>query len=166
MANSLYAVVDQTNHVINLIVWDGVAALNVAPNILTLANSPNAQVGGTFSGGIFTAPSASPPNQGIIFAAVPADAGAVNIPNAPQPQAKLYCVLQPLANLSTLTLNFPASPLDGDDLFVISTKAITTVTPVFAAGQGKINIPASFALAAGVSQHITWSAQLASWFRL
>jgi len=96
----------------------------------------------------------------------PATGATIVLPNAPQPQSKLYVVLQPAVALATLTLNLPPAPADGDDLYVLSTKAITAVTPVAASGQSLINIPSPFALAAGVSQHITWSAQLSTWFRL
>lgn len=165
--STLYAEVTPTGTVINLVMWDGVTPFNVSPNTLVSAvGQPNAQVGGTYIGGVFTAPAALPPAQGIMFLTSPTTGTTVTLPNAPQPQAKLFAVFEPAAALAALTIDLPPNPQDGDELYILSTKTITTVTPVAAAGQSLINIPATFALAAGVSQHITWSAQLASWFRL
>ena len=137
------------------------------PIRLVLATGqPNAQIGGTYAGGVFTAPTTPTPPQGIIFLNSPASGATLALPNAPQPQAALYCILEPAAALAALTLDLSTSPQDGDDLYILSTKAITAVTPVAAPGQALLNIPSPFALAAGVSQHITWSAQYSTWFRL
>ncbi len=166
MATQLYAVIAPGGSVINLVEWDGLAPFNVAPNTLQLAQgNPAAQIGGTFAGGVFTPP-APVPSQGVLFTAAPVSGATVILPNAPQPQGKLYAVLTPAGVLAALSVNLPPAPSDGDDLYVLSTQAITTLTPVYAPGQGKINIPASFTLASGVSQHIIWSAQINSWFRL
>lgn len=163
---SIYAEVSPGGSVVNMVQWDGTTPFNVTPNTLVSATGqPNAQVGGTFLAGVFTAPAAPAPAQGVLFMNSPATGATIALPNAPQPQAKLYAVLQPAAALATLNLQLSAAPLDGDDLYLISTKAITAVTPL-APGQGLINVPSPFPLAAGVSQHIFWSAQLASWVRL
>jgi hypothetical protein len=162
-----YAIVNGSGQVINMVTWDGVTPYNVSPNTLVLATgNPNAQVGGTFSGGVFTPPAAPPLAQGIIFLNSPASGATISLPNAPQPQGKLYVVLTPAASLASLTINLPPGPFDGDDLYILSTKAITTVNIGLASGQGSVNIPASFSLAANTSQHITWSAQFSSWFKL
>ena len=167
MAIQPYALVNPSNIVINLVEWDGVTPFNVAPNTLVLAQGqPNAQIGGTFIGGVFTPPSAPTPPQGIVFLNSPSTGATIALPNAPQPQAKLYVLLQPAGALAALTLNLPVAPLDGDDLYILTTQTITTLTPVLATGQSKINIPNTFTLTAGVSQHITWSGQFSTWFRL
>ena len=164
---ALYAIISPGGAVINMINWDGVSTYNVAPNTAVLATGQaNAQVGGTYANGTFTAPAAPAPAQGIILLSSPASGAVLALPNPPQPQAVLYVILEPAAALAALTLNLPPSPNDGDELYLLSIKAITAVTPVAGAGQNLINIPSPFALAAGVSQRITWSAQYSSWFRL
>jgi len=167
MAVQLYAIVTPAGAVVNLVLWDGTSTFNVTPNTLVLAaGNAAARIGGTYLAGVFTAPAAPTPAQGIIFLNSPASGATIALPNAPQPQAKLYCILEPAAALAALTIDLPAAPQDGDDLYVLSTKAITAVTPVAAPGQALLNIPSTFALAAGVSQHITWSAQYSTWFGL
>lgn len=163
----IYAEVNPSGVVINVVQWDGATPFDVSPNALVLATSqPNAQIGGTYLGGVFTAPPAPAAAQGILFMNSPVTGASIALPNAPQPQAKLFAVLQPAAGLAAITLLLSAAPADGDDLFLISTKAIAAVTPSPSPGQSLINIPSPFALAAGVSQHIFWSAQLNSWVRL
>lgn len=165
---SEYAEVDPLGNVVNIVLWDGVAPFNVAPNTLvSAAGQPNAQPGGTYLNGTFTAPAAPAAAQGIIFAQVPTAGGTVNLPNAPQPQAKLFAILSPAGAISGLTINAPPSPNDGDDLYLLSIGfAISNCVFTPPAGTGKINIPATFTLAAGVSAHIAYSAQEQAWFRL
>lgn len=163
----LYAVVNPSGTVVNMVEWDGSTAFSVAPNTLVVATGQaNAQIGATFSNGVFTAPAAPAPPQGILFQNSPATGATIALPNAPQPQAVLYCILQPAATIATLTITLPASPVDGDILWIESTQTITTLTVSMVPGQSKINIPNSFQLTANTSQHITWSSQLSSWFRL
>lgn len=166
MAAQPYAIV-LASVVTNIVQWDGVTPFNVSPAtaVATLGN-PNAQVGGTWNGSIFTPPSAPTPAQGVMFVQTPLTGFNLQIPNPPQPQNKLYVLLQPAGTLASGTLVLPAAPQDGTDLYVESTQNITTLTIQASTGQNLINIPGSFTLNAGVSQHITWSAQLNSWFRL
>lgn len=162
-----YAIVNPSTTVINMVQWDGVTPFNVTPNTLVLATGqPNAQIGGTYNGSVFTAPSAPVTPQGIIFQNSPTSGATLNMPNAPQPQAKLYAYLTPASILAALTIVLPPSPLDGDQFTIMSTQAITTLTVNPSPNQTRLNFPASFALAAGISQGITFSAQLGGWFHL
>jgi hypothetical protein len=161
MAIQRYALVN-AGLVTNVVLWDGVSAYS--PGGL-LVQSNTANVGDSYDGTTFT-PGILPIPQGIMFTNSPATGATIILPNAPQPQGCLYVVLTPAIALIALTLNLPPSPIDGDILYIVSTKAITGVTPVITAGQALINIPSPFPLTAGTSQHIVWSAQLASWFRL
>jgi hypothetical protein len=164
---ALYAIVAPGGAILNMVQWDGVSPFNVAPNTAVLATGqPNAQTGGTFITGVWTAPSAPVTPQGIIFQNSPTSGATLNLPNSPQPQAKLYAYLTPASGLAALTLVLPPSPLDGDQVTVMSTQAITTLTVNPSPNQTRLNFPASFALAAGVSQGITFSAQLGGWFHL
>ena len=153
--------------VTNIVQWDGIAPYNVSPAsaVATLGN-PNAQIGGTYSGGVFTAAAPGTPAQGVMFVQTPLTGFNLQIPNPPQPQNKLYVLLEPAGTLATGTLVLPVAPADGADLYLESTQTITTLTVQASPGQSTINIPGSFTLNAGASQHITWSAQLNSWFRL
>lgn len=158
----IYALIDIAGHVINLVRWDGTTPYNVAPNTLVDATGqPNAQIGGTYAGGVFTAPAAPTVQQGIVFANSPASGATVALPNAPQPQAKLYCYLQPAAALAALTLVMPPAPIDGDILNILSSKAITalTLTPTF---QGA---PTTLPQGAAGAIQLTYSAQLGNWFQ-
>lgn len=161
MSSQLYALVNTSTVVINMVQWDGVTPYNVSPNTLVLATGqPNAQIGGTYVGGVFTAPSAPAASQGIIFSNSPVTGATVPLPNAPQPQAKLYAYLQPAATLATLTLTMPPSPQDGDVLNLLSSKTITllTMTPTF---QGA---PTTLVLGAAGALQFTYSTQLGNWF--
>ena len=162
MANPIYALVSPGGSVLNLVTWDGITPFSVIPNTLILATSqPNAQIGGTFLGGVFTPPVTPTPPQGIVFVNSPTTGATVALPNAAQPQAKLYCYLQPAAALAALTLVMPPSPLDGDVLNLLSSKAITllTLTPTFQGAPTTLAATASGALA------FTYSAQLGNWFQ-
>lgn len=159
---ALYAEVNASNVVVDLVVWDGVTTFNVSPNTLVAATGqPNAQVGGTYIGGVFTAPAAPAAPQGIVFANSPASGATISLPNAPQPQAKLYAYLQPAATLASLTLVMPPSPQDGDVLNLLSSHAITalTLTPTFAGAPTTLGAGAANAL------QFTYSAQLGNWFQ-
>ena len=155
-----------------MVQWDGVAVYNVMPNTLISATGQsNAQIGGTYLNGVFTAPAAPAPAQGVLFFNSPVSGASLNIPDAPQPYvgSELHIILDPAAALASITLNMPPQPQDGDHVYLLSTKAITTVNVAFAPGQGSVNIPASFALAANVSVHCKWYAQLGprgSWVKL
>lgn len=164
--SSPYALVNTSNVVINMVQWDGVTTFNAAPNTLVLATGqPNAQIGGTYVGGVFTAPAAPTTPQGIIFQNSPTSGATVPLPNAPQPQASLNVYLQPAAPLAALTLNFPPSPRDNDKLALYTTQAITALTCVPQQGATIPNAPTT--LAAGVAgiQSFTWSQQLGLWFQ-
>jgi hypothetical protein len=159
----IYALINPSNLIVNLVEWDGVTAYNVSPNTLVLATGqPNAQIGGTYISGVFTAPSAPAPAQGIIYQNSPTSGSTLALPNAPQPQAKLYAYLQPAGTLAALTLTLPPSPQDGDQLTLLSTHAITALTLTGTL----LNFSSPFTLGAGVSQIATYSAQLAGWFHL
>lgn len=163
-----YAVISPAGAVLNIVLWDGTSTFDVSPNTLVSAlNQPNAQPGGTYAAGVFTAPAAPPTPQGIMFINSPLTGARVSLPNAPQPQNELYAVFQPAAAIAALTLDMPPAPADGDDLYLFSTKAVAAMQLVPAPGQAFINIPAgTFALAAFSTQHCVWSSQLSSWFRL
>ena len=161
-----YAVVSSGGIVVNIVQWDGVTPYTPpAGDTLVLATA-TAQIGGTYNAGIFTVPGAPTPTQGIVFQIVNPSAGStVQLPNDMQPQAIQYDYIQPAATLTSLNLDLPISPADGDNVILISTKNITTLNLIAAPGQGEINIVAG-TLTAGISQHLTWSAQLSAWFKL
>lgn len=161
MSSQLYALVSVGGNILNLVEWDGTTPYSVTPNTLVSAvGQPNAQIGGTYISGVFTAPATPTPAQGIIFANSPATGTTVALPNAPQPQGKLYVYLQPAANLAALTLDMPPSPQDGDVLNILSTKAIAALNfvPTF---QGA---PTSLAATAAGAVSMTYSTQLGNWF--
>jgi len=163
---AIYAVVNPAGQIINLVNWDGASAFNVAPNVLVLTlGNPAAQIGGTYIGGVFTAPVAGAPAQGIVFQSTPISGAVVQIPTAPQPQAKLYCVIEPAASLATLTLLLPLAPNDGDDYFLVATKTISALTLTPNSNQSVLFAPT--ALAAGFpAVHIVWSSQLSVFARV
>lgn len=162
-----YADVSPGGLVKNIVNWDGVTTYNVSPDTLVATNgNPAAQPGGTYVAGTFTAPVPGAAVQGIVMNLAPTTGQTIQIPDAPQPQNKIYVILQPAAALAALTIVLPPNPQDGCDVYLETLKAITTVAVNASAGQGVINIPATFAFAAGVSSHITWSAQYSAWFRL
>lgn len=169
MSVQLYAIVSPAGNVLNLIDWDGVSPYNAAPNTLVLAvGQPNAQIGGTYLNGVFTAPAAPPTPQGIIFLNSPATGANIQLPAAVAlggvGYAKLYVILEPAGALAALTLTAPINPADGDDYYILSTKAVTAFTWALNPGQLLVNAPT--ALAAGVSQRLTYSAQYNTFFKL
>jgi hypothetical protein len=165
MSIQAYAVVTPGGNVVNIVNWDGVTPYNAAPNSLVLATGqPNAQIGGTYIGGVFTAPATPPAPQGIIFLNSPASGAVLALPNAPQPQARLYCILEPAATLAALTLDLGTAPIDGDQLYIFSTHIVTALTLVAPSGTAVNNPPTS--LAALVYAYIIYSAQFNAWFQL
>jgi hypothetical protein len=163
---SLYAVISPSNAVINLVTWDGVTPFDVTPNTLVSASGqPNAQIGGTYANGVFTAPSAPTPPQGIVFQNSPVSGATVALPSAYSPGAgfrKLYVYLQPAAALAALTLSLDSTAQDGDVVYIVSTKAITALTLAPTPANGG----ATAALGAGVFSQLEYSAQLAFWYRI
>lgn len=167
MASQVYAEVAPGGAVVNMVQWDGVTPFVVTPNTLVSAQGqPNAQVGGTFLAGVFTAPAVPPPAQGQIFLNSPASGATVQIPDLPLnpgggPQT-LYVILEPGAALSALTLGLPATaPADGSVLTLFSTRAISGL--VF---QGKPINNAPSAIAQLAQSNIIWSTQFNTWFQL
>jgi hypothetical protein len=166
MTSQLYAEVAPGGSVINIVQWDGSTSCDISPNTLMLAtNQPNAQIGGTYVGGVFTAPATPPIPQGIIFLNSPASGATVNLPNAPQPQNILYAIFEPAAILATMTVGLPAAPSDGQQQVLYSTKAITAFTLTAASGQ-TIAAGAPTSLALMVPIVMTFSAQYSTWFQL
>jgi len=164
-ASSLYALVNPSTIVINLVEWDGVTPFVVTPNILVSATGqPNAQIGGTYVGGVFTAPVAPTPAQGIIFANSPVSGATVNLPCAPQPQAKLYFFIQPAAALAALTIGLCNGPQDGDVLNILSSKAITALTWTAPSGTIISGLPTTLAATASGAIQLTYSTQYGGWF--
>jgi hypothetical protein len=160
-----YALVAPGGSVLNIVNWDGVTAYSVSPNTLVSAQGqPNAQIGGTYLAGVFTAPAQPVAPQGIIFENSPVSGATVALPNAPQPQAKLYVILLPAATLAALTLDLPPSPVDGDTVQIFSSKAVTALTLTPPSGVLISNTPTS--LTALVSVSVVYSAQYATWFHL
>lgn len=163
MATSLYAIVSPGGSVLNITVWDGVSTFVVAPNALVSATGqPNAQIGGTYISGVFTAPVAPTPAQGIIFENSPVSGATLSLPNAPQPQAQLYAILLPAATLAALTIQLPPSPMDNDKVTIFSSHAVTALTLTPPAGIAISNTPT--ALAALISVTCVYSAQYNTWF--
>jgi hypothetical protein len=150
--------------VTDMVQWDGVAPYNVTPDTLVLATGqPNAQIGGTWNGSVFTAPSTPAAALGVVFTNSPTSGATINLPNmAPQvgPQT-LYAVLQPAGTLASLTLNLPAAPNDGSILTIFCTKAVTALTLI---GGTVNNAPTSLVALAQVN--IIWSQQFNVWFQL
>jgi hypothetical protein len=60
-----YAIIDSTNHVVNVIDWDGSASWT-APNGQTAIQSDTAQIGWTYANGTFTDPNPYVPTQAEI----------------------------------------------------------------------------------------------------
>lgn len=59
MTVSKYAVVDGSNNVINIVLWDGVTTWSPpagTTSALSGGGAGDAEIGGTYSGGIFSAP--------------------------------------------------------------------------------------------------------------
>jgi hypothetical protein len=167
MTSQVYALVNISNTVINMVQWDGVIPYNVAPNTLISAvGQPNAQVGGTYIGGVFTPPSAPAPQQGQVFVNSPTNGAAIPLPNPPSnpgggPQT-LYVILEPASTLAALTLTMPVGPVnDGTILVLFSTKAVTALTLT---GATVNNAPT--ALVALTQVNIIWSQQYGVWFQL
>ncbi len=166
MASTLYAVIAPGGVITNLVEWDGVTTYNVAPSTLVSAvGQPNAQIGGTYIGGVFTAPTAPAVPQGIMFLNSPVSGATVNLPNAPQPQNILYAIFEPAATLAALTVELPVAPSDGQQQVLYSTKAITALTLTAATGQS-IAAGAPTTLAVMVPVTMTYSAQYNTWFQL
>lgn len=167
MSSQVYALVAPGGAVLNMVQWDGVSPYNVAPNTLVLATGqPNAQIGGTYVGGVFTAPSAPAPQQGQVFVNSPSSGATVPLPNPPPnisgaPQT-LYAILEPAATLAALTLQMPVGPVnDGTILVLFSTHAVTALTLT---GATVNNAPT--ALAALNQVNLIWSQQYSVWFQL
>jgi hypothetical protein len=166
MALQPYAVIDPSGNVLNVVLWDNVSTYNVAPNILVSAlNQPNAQTGGTYSGGVFTAPAPATPAPGIFIIDSPTSGSTFNVPSpVGQGYRKLYLWLSPSAALATLTLVFPSAPQDGDDYYLKSQFAITALTLTLPTGTRLFNFSSPAAIAAQTGYHITYSAQQSAWF--
>ena len=129
MSVQLYA--DVLNGVVtNMVLWDGVAPFTSSDGgtLVLAVGQPNAQIGGTYAGGVFTAPAAPTPPQGIIFENSPVTGATVSLPNAPQPQATLIVYLATAGTLAALTLNAGPAPLDNDQCIVLSNHAVTAFT--------------------------------------
>jgi hypothetical protein len=168
MALQTYAIVNPSNIVINMVVWDGTSTYNVAPNTLVLAQgNANAQIGGTYIGGVFTPPSA-PPVTGIFFLNSPSAGANLSVPSPVSPIngafRKLYVWLNPAGSLLTLTLTLPANPQDGDDYYLKSSQNITALTLTLPAGTTLFNFSNPSAIVAQTGYHIVYSAQLSAWF--
>lgn len=165
---ALYAVVNPSTLVINMVNWDGVTPYNVSPNTLALATSqPNAQIGGTYVNGVFTAPAAPAPTPGIIFENSPVTGATLALPNPSAPDQgfrKLYAWLTPAAAIAALTIDLPPNPQDGDDIYLKSKFAITSLTLVPGAGSALLNFTSPVAIAASTGYHITYSTQLGGYF--
>lgn len=166
MSIQLYAVVNGGGNVVNMVTWDGVTPFNpgAGKTLVSATGQPNAQIGGTYIGGVFTAPANPPAPQGIIFENSPSSGATIALPNAPQPQAKLYVILLPAATLAALTLDLPPTPADGDQVLMFSSHNVTALTMVAPTGVATSNFPTS--LAALVSVIFTFSAQYNTWFKL
>jgi hypothetical protein len=165
MPSVLYAVVNSSNVVINLVQWDGITPYNVAPNTLVNATGqPNAQIGGTCIGGVFTAPVNPPPPQGCVFVNSPTSGSTLPLPNLPPqlgPQV-LYAVLEPAAALAALTLDMPQqNPNDGSIVTLFSTHPITALT---LSGATVNNAPSG--LAALTQYNLIFSQAFGVWFHL
>jgi hypothetical protein len=164
MASQPYAVVSSGN-VTNIVQWDGVTPYSAGTGntLVSAVGQPNAQIGGTYSGGVFTAPAAPPAALGVIFTNSPTNGSTINLPAmAPQPGPQtLYVILQPASALASLTLNLPPAPNDGSELIIFCTKAVTSLTLT---GGTVNNAPTSLPALTQVS--IIWSAQFSVWFQL
>jgi hypothetical protein len=165
-ANTIYAVVAPGGSIINLVTWDGVSPFNVSPNTLVSATGQtNAQIGGTYIGGVFTAPAAPAAQQGIIFVNSPTSGTTLALPNPVTAPGGggcrlLYVYLQPASTLASLTLALPTAPQDCDVINLLSSQAITALTwsPTF---QGA---PTTLAATASGAKQLTYSAQVGNWF--
>jgi hypothetical protein len=162
-----YAVVNASGIVVNIVEWDGVSAYSapVGDTLVSASGQPNAQIGATYSGGVFTAPATPAPPQGIIYTSSPTSGSTISLPCAPQPQAKLYAYLQPSAALASLTINLCTGPLDGDVLYLLSSKAITTLTLTAPAGTNFAGAPTTLAAGSSGAIQLTYSVQFGGWFQ-
>lgn len=90
----LYALVDSSNTVKGIVLWDGVTQYDTPGYTKVPASGqPNAQIGGTYTNGVFTAPVAPPPS-------VPATVTA----------AQFKMALQAAGLLTSVTAAVAASP--------------------------------------------------------
>jgi len=154
---SLYAEVTPGGLIVDLVVWDGVSTYNVSPNSLVLATGQNAVIGGTYIGGVWTPPTVTPTQTDIVFTASPTAGSTVALPNAPAQFGRLIAYLTPAALLATLTLQMPSSPNNGDELIIVSSKTITTITYTPAVANAAITI------ALGGAIRMTYSSVLGLW---
>lgn len=165
-ATTIYAEISPSNIVINLVAWNGVTPFNASPNTLVNATGQsNAQIGGTYVAGVFTAPSAPVQPQGIVYANSPSSGANLALPNpvtAPQGGGcrVLYVYLQPAAALAALTLTMPSAPQDCDVINLLSSQAVTALTwsPTV---QGA---PTTLTAGSAGAKQMTYSAQVGNWF--
>lgn len=143
MSASLYAIVDTSGNVTNMVEWDAAAnptfAQKIAPLVLVSATGqPNAQIGGTYLNSVFTAPAAPTPAQTVTSSVSPLNGATVQVPTPAAPPGsggyrRLYYYLQPSAPLTSLTLALPPNPQDGDVINIRTLQAVTGLvfTPTF-----------------------------------
>jgi hypothetical protein len=167
MASQPYAVVNTASTIVqNIVQWDGVSSFP-PPSGCTLVSAvsqPNAQIGGTYVGGVFTAPAAPAAQQGQVFINSPTSGATVPIPNPPPAPGTqtLYVILEPAAALTSLVLALPPlQPNDGTVLTLFSTRNISNLT--FSGGTVN-NAPTS--LTALTQYNIIWSSQYNVYFQL
>jgi hypothetical protein len=131
---SLYAVVSPSGSVLNLVTWDGQTTYNVAPNTLVAATGqPNAEIGGTYLNGVFTAPAPAAPMVPVSVTAVQIRLAltqqnllaTVNTAAAADPMVNTYWEYSttferahPLIAQMAKNLNLPDSAVDA--LFVLA----------------------------------------------
>jgi hypothetical protein len=167
MAQQLYAVLDGTSHVTNIVSWDGGAswAPPAGSTAVLTHNDPKAVVGASYAGGVFTPPVVTPGQVSGVLSIAPATGFNIALPNAPQPKGLLIVVMQPLATLAAGTLVLPPAPLDLDLVKLFTTHTITALTVSPNTGQVANNMPTTLA-ALALGTDIYWSAQYGAWFRL
>ena len=146
-----------------MVEWDGVSVFNPGTgNTAVLATSqPNAQIGGTYANGVFTAPAAPTPAQDIGFVISPTSGSTVALPALPRPQNRLFVYLQPAAALTSLILEMPPASQDNDELNIQSSFAVSGITysPAWLTG------PTSLAASSAGKIRFVFSAQLNAWFQ-
>lgn len=73
------------------------------------------------------------------------------------------CCLNPAAGLSTLTLNMPKQPRDGQPFTLNSTQAVTTFTQQVTSGTNQTLLGGLSAIVAGVQNRWVFNASINTW---
>lgn len=131
-----------------------IGSFNFSPRAATPSLPQNIAVtdAPTFAGVTLTAPVKSP-----IQYATPLTLGTVNAATTTE-----HLILEPAGTIAVLTVNFPATPADGQ-LFTVSCAAIVTALTLAASGKTLVGALTAFA-ANGFAKYV-YRASNSTWYR-